>query len=30
LAGVDLVIVIAPAIKHPSINIGEWYRAYIL
>jgi len=30
LAGVDLVIVIAPAIKHPSIDIGEWYRAYVL
>ena len=30
LAGVDLVIIIAPAIKHPSIDIGEWYRAYVL
>ena len=28
-AGVDLVIVIAPAIIHPSIYVGERYRAFV-
>ena len=29
-AGVDLVIVVAPAIIHPSIDVGDWYRAIVL
>ena len=29
LAGVDLVIVVAPAIIHPSIDVGERYRAFV-
>jgi hypothetical protein len=28
-AGVDLVLVIAPAIIHPSIDVGERYRAFV-
>ena len=28
-AGVDLVIVVAPAIIHPSIDVGERYRAFL-
>ncbi len=27
---VDLVIVVAPAFIHPSIDVGDWYRAIVL
>ena len=27
---VDLVIVVAPAFIHPSIDVGEWYRAVVV
>ena len=29
LLRVDLVIVVAPALVHPSIDVGEWYRAVV-
>ena len=29
LVCVNLVIVVAPALIHPIINVGEWYRAVV-
>ena len=30
LVCVNLVIVVAPAFIHPSIDVGEWYRAVVV